>query len=671
MAPLNLKDIFTAFSPSADFLAITTGDGRIKVWDTVNGHLQSEFADLAGSNLGTGNDHLSVDYSCMKWSPNIGKKKKKGRKSLLVLGTGSGDVLALDPALGELKWKVNDCHPGGVRAISFATNGRVIYTSGVDGMVCELDSETGNLLEKFRASKKTVSCLAISSDGRSLATAGAELKLFSLSDKKKLQKFTGHPNSVRDMLFTENGKYIISCAAGERHVAIWKCDGSKGTGAAASVLSIEQPAVALDSKTLGEDGEGVSVLAVSEAGAAYVWQCQNVEELNSTKPTKVTVSLSKEEASIPKSTKKSKPCVYAGRLQGIRNDSSGKVLVSYGNLAKPIFERLEVTKESGDIILSASEDGVLLSTPHGGSPGKIRSQQNQVTALGPANAEDAILPIPRVDIPEDEKHKTKYGKKRRATDLEEMENNDGPMDVESSGNVEAIEDDNEPTMEEKLMQLGIMEKEKDDPSKLSQPLVPIPPNADSLVILLRQALRSNDNLLLAQCLDVGDSMVRRNSVYSLGSVDALELFKSLVHRLKSGPKRAPFLLPWIRLVLLRHASTIMSDKDSLIFLNTLYQMIESRITIFRPLLQLSGRLDLISSQISADEEDEAVGVQPAFVYEDESDEDQEELVDEVEYMSEDESEDDEQADVVTPDKVDMSGMIAAGSQGESDFDDDL
>jgi U3 small nucleolar RNA-associated protein 5 len=29
-----------------------------------------------------------------------------------VLGTGSGDVLALDVAAGHWKWKVSDCHPG-------------------------------------------------------------------------------------------------------------------------------------------------------------------------------------------------------------------------------------------------------------------------------------------------------------------------------------------------------------------------------------------------------------------------------------------------------------------------------------------------------------------------------------------------------------------------------
>jgi len=31
---------------------------------------------------------------------------------LLLLGTGSGDVLALDVSAGQLSWKINDGHPG-------------------------------------------------------------------------------------------------------------------------------------------------------------------------------------------------------------------------------------------------------------------------------------------------------------------------------------------------------------------------------------------------------------------------------------------------------------------------------------------------------------------------------------------------------------------------------
>ena len=40
------------------------------------------------------------------------QKKRKLGSSLLILGTGSGDVLALDVSAGQLKWRVSDCHPG-------------------------------------------------------------------------------------------------------------------------------------------------------------------------------------------------------------------------------------------------------------------------------------------------------------------------------------------------------------------------------------------------------------------------------------------------------------------------------------------------------------------------------------------------------------------------------
>lgn len=39
-------------------------------------------------------------------------KKKHNSAFLLGLGTGSGDVILLDAALGKLKWKVEDCHSG-------------------------------------------------------------------------------------------------------------------------------------------------------------------------------------------------------------------------------------------------------------------------------------------------------------------------------------------------------------------------------------------------------------------------------------------------------------------------------------------------------------------------------------------------------------------------------
>jgi len=667
MAPPNLKDLLTAFSPSADYLAIAAGDGRVKIWDTINGQMQSEFAGIGSGPVMT-EGHLSLDYTCMKWSPSSAKKgKKKGRSSLLALGTGAGDVLGLDSTMGQLRWRANDCHPGGVRAVSFTRNGRVLYSTGVDGMVCELDCETGHLNGKFRASKKTVSGLAISSDGGSLATACAELKVFNSLDRKKLQKFTGHPDSVRAMLFTENGKYIISSAAGERHVTMWKCDGSNGTGAAACVLSMEHPAVALDCKTFGENGEGLSVLAVSEMGVAYIWRGQSVQELGLVKPSKVTVSSEEVETPATKPRRNSKLCIFAARLQDVISEDSVMVLVAYGNTVKPTFERVKLEKQDRDIILSASENGALLPTRHAKSSVKTNRQGNEVTALGPENAEDAILPIPRLEIPGSERHKKKHEKKRRAScDLEERANGvDGTEQAQADENAGVVDDEiNEPTMEEKLMKLGILEEEKDkNPIESTVPSAPITPSADSLIIPLTQALRSGDNLLLEKCLSVTNIKVIRKSVFSMNPSDALDFLKDLVYKLKSSPGRAISILPWIRAVLLQHASYIMSEEASLIVLNTLYQMIDSRVSVFRPILQLSGRLDLIISQISPNEEEKAPVVDSAVVYEDGSDED-EELVEAVADTSEDESEDNSEKDVVMDDVLDGNKTMHEGSESE-------
>lgn len=51
----------------------------------------------------------------------------------------------------------------GVTAISFPKSGRLIYTAGADGMVCELDTMSGNLLQKFKASTKGITSMSVSS----------------------------------------------------------------------------------------------------------------------------------------------------------------------------------------------------------------------------------------------------------------------------------------------------------------------------------------------------------------------------------------------------------------------------------------------------------------------------------------------------------------------------
>ncbi|XP_014618186.2 WD repeat-containing protein 43 [Glycine max] len=261
-------------------------------------------------------------------------------------------------------------------------------------MVCVIDFMTGNLLEKFKASTKPVSCMSVSPDGNTLATAAAQLKIFNCSNHKKIQKFSGHPGSVRCMLFTEEGKYVLSSAIGERYVAVWRIEGAKKQSASC-VLAMEHPAVFLDSRCIdsGEHDEvGICVLAISEIAICYLWFGNSIEELCNTKPTKISLSL---EGMPSRNYKGALPAIYAAKLQGIQKPASGQVFLVYGLLVKPSFRKILV-HSGADIKLNVSHDGVLLPMSQSLVKYKKGTNAQTATALDRANAEEALLPIPKV-----------------------------------------------------------------------------------------------------------------------------------------------------------------------------------------------------------------------------------------------------------------------------------
>ncbi|GAB2302358.1 hypothetical protein Dimus_036372 [Dionaea muscipula] len=82
-------------------------------------------------------------------------------------------------------------------------------------------------------------------------------------------------------------------------------------------------------------------------------------------------------------------------------------------------------------------------------------------------------------------------------------------------------------------------------------------------------------------------------------------------------------IPWLRSLLLQHASIFMFQESSLVALNSLYQLIESRVSTLRPALQLASHLDLLDAGIEDGEVDEFNSITPA-IYEDKDSEDESE-----------------------------------------------
>ncbi|XP_022741436.1 WD repeat-containing protein 43 isoform X1 [Durio zibethinus] len=572
MGSSNIRDILTAFSPSLDYFAISSGDGRIKIWDTLKGQIQTEFADIISSEATNiyakaERGHLSIDYKCMKWLSSDNKKKRKLGSSLLVLGTGSGDVLALDVSAGQLKWTVSDCHPGGVGAIGCATRGSCIYSAGADGMVCEIDSLTGNLLGKFRASTKSISCMAVSSDGKMLAAAAAQLKTFDCSNHKKIQKFAGHPGSVRCMIFTEDGKFILSSAVGERYIAVWRTDGGKKQSASC-VLAMEHPAVFIDSKCVNSGD--IYVCAISEIGVCYFWYGQDVEKLRNTKPTKLALSL---EDGLSKTQKGALPTIFAAKLQGIAKPASVHAFLAHGLLVKPSFQKI-VVHYGVDILLSSSQDGVLL--PRSQSLNKLKKgldAQNRVTALDRANAEDAALPIPKVFYLHEEKDDRHRSFSFDTGDVmaDSIDHGNQSNFVDGKGDLVQLEADSKALcMEDQLRSLGIL-----DTSNSS---------LDSIVF---------DGINLEA--NVPPKKMRA-AVSSMEPSEAHKLLENLVRLWQSRSYSGKYVLPWIYSILVNHGH-VMSQESITQMLNSLSKTTRSRGLAIQSLLQLSGRLQLVRAQI--------------------------------------------------------------------------
>ncbi|KAH7835705.1 hypothetical protein Vadar_029030 [Vaccinium darrowii] len=162
------------------------------------------------------------------------------------------------------------------------------------------------------------------------------------------------------MIFTDDGKYILSSAVAERYVAVWKLDGGKKQSACC-VLAMDQPAVCLDSWCVDAgdvDAAGLSVLAISEMGICYFWYGRNIEELRNGKPTKVSLSL---DDPFFKSQKGAVHTIFAAKLQGLAKPASGSghIFLAYGLPIKPSFEKI-VVHSGSDIRLNSSSDGLLL-----------------------------------------------------------------------------------------------------------------------------------------------------------------------------------------------------------------------------------------------------------------------------------------------------------------------
>ncbi|XP_027191904.1 uncharacterized protein [Cicer arietinum] len=619
------EPVLTAFTSNGDSVAILSANGTAKIWNTNSGDLLAEWKPSDG-------DH-DTHYSCIACSFTGKKRRKEQGTFLLALGTDDGSVLAVDVSTGERKWPTIHPIPSGICGLSFANKGKLLCIVGHDGMAYELSTETGERLKEFRISKKSISSLAFSHDEKYLAIFSSKLQVISWETGKEVLKFPNDLGNVQRVSISDNAKYLITSDSNDKHVQVWRCDLNSGTVSSGPTLPLRHAPLVLDCHLGCNEEDDLAVLAVTGSGATYIWQNLNVSSEDQIRRTKITLKTEKLESDKENSESSKKRCtsIIASRFQSTVEDKQMKALVSYGSVDHPQFTVLNISELGENVVLHVGVESD--SVQKQASPSKKVAKESKKTKKRQATSDpDSDLPTTTDKV-----------------DFDQSEAAEGDL----------LDDDpSEPTMGDKLASLNLLDENKSTSNKEQESSVSLnPPSADSVIVLLKQALNADDRALLLDCLYTQDEKVIKKSVAQLNPSNVLKLLNSLVSIIESRGAILACALPWLKCLLLQHASEIMSQESSLKVLNSLYQLIDSRVSTFKSAIKLSSCLDVVYSAVLGEDIDEVETVPIIYVDTDDSEEEESEDAMETDKDSKDGEQSDEAVDNLSDIEGSDDGMM--------------
>ncbi|QDS73834.1 hypothetical protein FKW77_006473 [Venturia effusa] len=134
-------------------------------------------------------------------------------------------------------------------------------------------------------------------------------------------------------------------------------------------------------------------------------------------------------------------------------------------------------------------------------------------------------------------------------------------------------------------------------ARISGPRALSTPSANSLGTVLTQALRTNDRDLLESCFEMNDLESVRSTIERLPSHLVSVLLARLAERIHKRPGRAGNLMVWIQWAIVSHGGYLAGQPEVMLHIGGLIRVIKERANGLQPLLQLKGKLDMLSAQL--------------------------------------------------------------------------
>jgi WD40 repeat protein len=144
-----------AFSPDGKTMVTTSLDRSLKVWSATDGAM-----------IRTMGQHTDSIH-CIAFRPVSPERREA--PSLCVTGSDDRTVRVWQPTIGRMV-RIVRRHSGAILTLVFGPDGRSIFSAGHEGLIRQIDADSDAILREWRASSEWIHCLAISPDGRTLAS---------------------------------------------------------------------------------------------------------------------------------------------------------------------------------------------------------------------------------------------------------------------------------------------------------------------------------------------------------------------------------------------------------------------------------------------------------------------------------------------------------------------
>jgi len=633
---MNSSDRYS-YSPNSPDLAVSTVDGRLVVYDTSLSAVKTEYVPSS---------HLqSAACTCVAWRPpkefrgseaaapgTPGKRSRKRKSSLsssceklngssnsqlgisdqIALGTTSGSIVLYSVKTSEVKKTHDKAHSDRINGIAWADSGLEVFTCSSDGCVGRL-SMTKSSFSKFRpegfSSKKRQGLFSLAlhpSQSSALLGATAQVLWIDLDTKSTLRSFSAHLHGDVMTLQVFGGAttpHVLIGGVGDkdRVVSVWKLEASDGQdsnvddGRAPAAIfdtndSVKSAFAAADSPS---DGDWI-LGAVTKSGVMHCFRF-NVDDPATPrkkrgKPIKPksTIQVASDKDT---STQKVTPIpILAGKVAA-SPDAPALLYMLHGSHAKPAFETLHVDKLDKLTVLVRNVG--------------VDPTKRQMGAKIMIPDTTSVNVVTRTSLIPSSNSGTK---RKSSSDVGKVD--DLPM----------------------LERLRLLSRETEH--------ITTPPRTDSLLQLLLQGLHNRDRKILDSVLDRADIELIDKTVCKLPVEGVIPLINELQHYIKGRGMVNQSHAKWLRSVLQHHSSYLMASAHCDELLGPIVAMLQARTKHFAPLINLKGKLDVMTRQIRARPEDSdaekgSVGTElnaaneARLVYQDDSSDNMSDVLDEL------------------------------------------